>query len=286
MKLARLDDERLGLVTDAGFVDIAGVFAPDPHRPYVDPMVQLIERWDDFRAPLAALERAGFAHVFDPARLGPPLRRPRKMVNLCTEIDKLEAGQKPPIDWFFKSPESVTGPHSRVVLPPHYATGFHVEAEIAVVIGRSCRNVSADEADSVIFGYTAIVDGMGAGLGRVGMGTYFNKSFDTFCPMGPALVVNTKSGLNAASFSVQLALNDVTVAQYSVGDLAHSIPELIADVSSYFQLLPGDIVACGSPMSENFQIAHRDTLKVDVSGIGSMSLDIDDPLCHHRERVA
>jgi 2-keto-4-pentenoate hydratase/2-oxohepta-3-ene-1,7-dioic acid hydratase in catechol pathway len=71
-----------------------------------------------------------------------------------------------------------------------------------------------------------------------------------------------------------------------VGDLAHSIPELIADVSSYFQLLPGDIVACGAPTNESFRIAHRDSVEVRASGLGALSLRVEDPLCRHRERVA
>jgi 2-keto-4-pentenoate hydratase/2-oxohepta-3-ene-1,7-dioic acid hydratase in catechol pathway len=283
MKLGRLDDERLGLVTDAGFISLEGVFKPDPRRPYTDAMVQLIERWDELKGAIAGLESSGSAQELDPARLGPPLRRPRKIVHLTTEVEGLEAGQKPPIDWFFRSPESVTGPIATIVLPPHYATEFVAEAEVAAVIGKRCYMVPSDEANSVIFGYTAVLDTMGEGLGR-GAGTYLNKSFDTFCPMGPTLVVNDGS-VNVGAFDVRLQVNG-GVAEYSVGGLAHSLGELIASVSSFFWLLPGDLVTLGSPTNESHKIAHRDAIKVDVSTIGSMNLTVDDPLCRHRERVA
>src|SRR4051794_35230733 len=284
MKLGRLDDERLGLVTDAGFVDISTVFSPNPRRPYVDTMVQLIERWDELKGPITALQSSASPLALDVSRLGPPLRRPRKIVNLCTEVKDLQPDKKPPIDWFFKSPESVTGPNGQLILPPHYATEFLIEAEIAVVIGQPCRNVPVDEADTVIFGYTAVLDGMGDGLGR-GMGTYFNKSFDTFCPMGPTILINEPS-LDAAAFDVRLDLNGAPAESYSRGSLAHSVAELIADVSTYFQLMPGDVVACGSPTNRSIRIAHGDSITLDVTTIGSMSLSVDDPLCRHRERVA
>jgi 2-keto-4-pentenoate hydratase/2-oxohepta-3-ene-1,7-dioic acid hydratase in catechol pathway len=284
MKLGRLGDDRLGLVTDAGFVDLAGVFKPDPRRPYTDPMVQLIERWDELKSSIAALESSGSPQALDASQLGPPLRRPRKMVHLTTEIEGFEAGQKPPIDWFFRSPESVTGPTATIVLPPHYATEFVAEAEVAMVIGKRCYMVPAEEAGSVIFGYTAVLDAMGEGLGR-GAGTFLNKSFDTFCPMGPTVVVN-EPPVDVAQLSVRLDINGQTATQYSVGQLPHSVGELIASASSFFWLLPGDIVTCGSPTNESFKIAYRDSIQVDVSSIGSMSLTVDDPLCRHRERVA
>jgi 2-keto-4-pentenoate hydratase/2-oxohepta-3-ene-1,7-dioic acid hydratase in catechol pathway len=284
MRLGRLDDERLGLVTDAGFISLENIFKPDPRRPYTDPMVQLIERWDELKGPVAELEVSGSAQELDPARLGPPLRRPRKIVHLTTEVDGFQAGQKPPIDWFFRSPESVTGPTATIVFPPHYATDFVAEAEVAAVIGKRCYSVPAEEADSVVFGYTAVLDAMGEGLGR-GAGTYFNKSFDTFCPMGPTLVVND-ANVDVGAFRVRLEINGSQAAEYSVGGLAHSLGELIASVSSFFWLLPGDLVTLGSPTNESHKIAHRDALKVDVSGIGAMSLTVDDPLCRHRERVA
>jgi 2-keto-4-pentenoate hydratase/2-oxohepta-3-ene-1,7-dioic acid hydratase in catechol pathway len=284
MRLGRLDDERLGLVTDAGFISLETAFKPDPRRPYTDPMVQLIERWDDLKGSISGLESSGSAQPLDSAKLGPPLRRPRKIVHLTTEIAGYEVGQKPPIDWFFRSPESVTGPNSTIVFPPHYATEFVAEAEVAAIIGKRCYMVPAEEAESVVFGYTALLDAMGEGLGR-GAGTYLNKSFDTFCPMGPTLIVNDDS-VDSAAFNVRLEINGAQEAEYSVGQLAHSLGELIASASSFFWLLPGDLVTLGSPTNENYKIAHRDSIKVDVSTIGSMSLTVDDPLCRHRERVA
>jgi 2-keto-4-pentenoate hydratase/2-oxohepta-3-ene-1,7-dioic acid hydratase in catechol pathway len=247
-------------------------------------MVQLIERWDELKSSIAGLEASGRAEALDPARLGPPLRRPRKIVHLTTEIEDFQPGQTPPIDWFFRSPESVTGPNSVIVLPPHYATQFVAEAEVAVVIGKRCYSVPVEEAASVVLGYTAILDVMGEGLGR-GAGTYLNKSFDTFCPMGPTLIVNDPP-IAVGQVSVRLQINGETAAEYYVEQLSHSAAELIASASSFFWLLPGDIVTLGSPTNESFKIAYKDSIRVDVAEIGSMSLTVDDPLCRHRERVA
>jgi 2-keto-4-pentenoate hydratase/2-oxohepta-3-ene-1,7-dioic acid hydratase in catechol pathway len=206
------------------------------------------------------------------------------VVNLCTEFDSVDPATKPPIDWFFKSPESVTGPAGSIVLPPHYASAFYVEPEVAVVIGKRCHDVPADEAESVIFGYTAILDGSAVGLGRVTAGTYFGKSFDSFCPMGPAILVRDPAQ-DVRSFEVQMRLNGERVTRYTIGDLPHSIGELIADVSGYNILLPGDVVGCGSPPGERFQIAHGDVVEAEIAGIGRMSMSVEDPLFRHRVRV-
>lgn len=283
MRLVAMADGRLGVDGGAGIVDIAPIFSPDPRRPFIDPMVQLIERFQDLRPALEERASATGPAQVD-ALVGPPLGRPRKMVNLCTELDTVEPNAKPPIDWFFKSPESVIGTGDSVVLPPHYADGFSIEPELAVVIGQTCRDVPEHEVGGVIFGYTLVLDGAAMGVGR-GMGTYFGKSMDTFCPMGPAILV-AEASQDVPSFEVRMRLNGELVSRYKVVDLPHSIASLIADVSTYATLLPGDVVACGSPTGEDSEIFDGDTIDADITGIGTIRVSVADPLFRHRARVA
>jgi 2-keto-4-pentenoate hydratase/2-oxohepta-3-ene-1,7-dioic acid hydratase in catechol pathway len=285
MKLVTTADGRLGIDGGAGIVDVAPVFVGDPRRPYTDPMVQLIERFPDLRSSLEAHASSADAVSLANAPLGAPLGRPRKMVNLATEHDTVDPGTKPPIDWFFKSPESVVGSGANVVLPPHYATGFYLEAELGVVMGRRSRDVDPDDVENAIFGYTLLLDVSATDVGRPGMGTYFGKSFDSFCPMGPAILVGA-SLQEVSSFEVHLTLNGDVVTRYRIGDLPHSIPELIADVSTFATLLPGDVVACGSPPAERFEIFDNDRVSAQIPAIGSLDVTIKDPLFRHRTRAA
>ena len=89
---------------------------------------------------------------------------------------------------FLESPDSVIGPNGTVVLPNHPVTIVHHEAELALVVGRRAKDLPADErALAALAGYTCAIDVSARGLGRIGP-SRIGKSFDTFTPLGPAIV--------------------------------------------------------------------------------------------------
>lgn len=158
MKLVLYNDYRPGAVTDRGVVDLSPALAAVGDLTAAEVMPALIAHFDYLRDEIDEQAETGEAVPLASVQLRAPNPRPRKL--LCAVANYLEFGRRPrpPIDWFFKSPESVIGPEETVVLPPHAASIFHHEAELAAVIKDSCRNVPASEAMQHIFGYTCFID--------------------------------------------------------------------------------------------------------------------------------
>jgi len=143
---------------------------------------------------------------------------------------------------FLKPPSAVIGPEDAIVLPD--SEQVHHEAELAVVIGKRCKNVPAAEAASVILGYTCMNDVSD----RVAQGWETNwvraKAFDTSAPLGPAILPH---GDASPPFHVTLRVNGELRQDGSTSDLYFSIPILIETISAIMTLEPGDVIATGTP---------------------------------------
>ena len=189
MRIVAFDDHRLGLIgADETVVDITELL--DRYGPLgpEDLLPDLIVHMDELRPELERQAAAGGGTPLEAVRLHSPLTRPSKIV--CLMGNYREGTDRPLqiLDLFFKSPEGISGDGDTVVLPPHQAQIFHHEAEIAVVIGRTAKDLSEEEAMGAIFGYTAYNDVSARGLGRSGINSFLGKSFDTFAGFGPVIV--------------------------------------------------------------------------------------------------
>ena len=166
---------------------------------------------------------------------------------------------------FFKPPSAVIGPGEEIVLPPSSRVDY--EAELAIIIDRRCRNVRAKNAMEVIRGYACMNDVSD----REAQGWEKNwvraKGFDTSAPLGPVIV--TKDEIEGP-FHVVLRLNGEIRQDGSTSDLVFSIPEIIAEITAYITLEPGDVIATGTPAGVG-PLSPTDTVEVEIEGIGTLT---------------
>lgn len=181
--------------------------------------------------------------------------------------DHAEELSLPIPDWpilFLKPPTSLIGPDDPIVYPP-LSTRVDFEAELAIVIKKRCRNVPAERAREYVLGYTCLNDVTARDLQRKDGQWTRAKSFDTFCPLGPCIATDIDP-------------NTVTIESYVNGELKQSsntkhfifpAEELVAKISQVMTLLPGDVIATGTPSGIG-PMQPGDTVEIRVEGIGSL----------------
>ncbi|WP_418317481.1 fumarylacetoacetate hydrolase family protein [Piscinibacter sakaiensis] len=176
---------------------------------------------------------------------------------------------------FTKVPESVTGPDHAVQLPGEaISTQIDYEAELTIVIGRGGRNISRAQAMDHIFGWTIINDVTARDVQIRHNQWDLGKSFDTFCPMGPWIV--TADEFDGRDTRVRCWVNDELRQDARTTDLIFDIPTLIETVSRGITLLPGDIIATGSPagvgmgMNPPRWLASGDVVRIEIDGLGTL----------------
>jgi 2-keto-4-pentenoate hydratase/2-oxohepta-3-ene-1,7-dioic acid hydratase in catechol pathway len=142
----------------------------------------------------------------------------------------------------------------------------HYEGELAVVLGKLCKDVSADRVADVIYGYTCANDVTARDLQR-GDGQWSRaKGFDTFCPLGPWI----ETSLDAGDVQVTTRLDGTTVQDSRTSLMMHGVAALVAHVSSAFTLLPGDVILTGTPAGVG-PVQAGQHVEVEVEGIGVLS---------------
>lgn len=163
---------------------------------------------------------------------------------------------------FMKPSTAVIGPNERIVLPPS-SSRVDYEAELAVVIGRTAKDVPEDQAWDYIWGYCCLNDVTARDLqARDGQWTR-SKSFDTFCPIGPWVVPD----LDPSDLTIEGVLNGEVRQRSSTRELVFKVPQLIAFISGIMTLLPGDVIATGTPSGIG-PLAKGDRFQVRIEGIG------------------
>ena len=171
-----------------------------------------------------------------------------------------EVPQRPLL--FFKPPSAVIGPNDEIVLPK--SSLIHHEAELAVVIGTRCRNVSADEAMSVVLGYTCMNDVSDREAQKWDKNWVRAKGFDTSAPLGPAIVTIDEI---KGPFHVMSRVNGEIRQDGSTADFIFTIPELIEEITHYMTLEPGDVIATGTPAGVG-PLVSGDAVEIEIEEIG------------------
>jgi 2-keto-4-pentenoate hydratase/2-oxohepta-3-ene-1,7-dioic acid hydratase in catechol pathway len=275
------DDARLGVVAnDDTLVDLSDLLQQyDPLGPE-NLLPDLITHFDNLRPELERRVAAGGGKALDAVQLHSPLYRPSKIV--CLIGNYREGTDRPPqiLDIFFKSPEAIVGDGDTVVLPPHQANIFHHEAEIAVVIGRESKDLTDDQVQDAIFGYTVFNDVSARGLGRSHITSFLGKSFDTFAGFGPWIV--TKDELpDVYNLNITVDVDGERRQDYWTSDMEHRINTLLTEISSVTTLHPGDVICCGTNHQGLGAMQDGDTVVTSITGIGSFTLHVKDE--HTRE---
>jgi 2-keto-4-pentenoate hydratase/2-oxohepta-3-ene-1,7-dioic acid hydratase in catechol pathway len=169
---------------------------------------------------------------------------------------------------FAKAATSLLGPGGTVLLPRESAR-VDYEGELGVVIGTRCRRVPADRALDHVFGYTVVCDVTARDLQTKDGQWTRAKGFDTFCPAGPVVV----AGLEPSGLDLSLRVNGVIRQHASTGDMIFDVARIVAHVSAFSTLEPGDLIATGTPEGIG-PLAPGDVVEVRIEGIGSLGFSV------------
>lgn len=175
---------------------------------------------------------------------------------------------------FTKLPTSVTGPGATVDLHPTITQAVDYEIELGVIIGKRGRNIPRERAFEHIFGYTIINDVTARDRQRNHKQWFLGKTLDTFCPMGPW--ITTADEVDAGNLELRCWVNGELRQSANTRDLIFDIPTLIATISAGTTLLPGDVIATGTPAGVGIGfdppkfLKPGDTVRMSISGLGEL----------------
>lgn len=259
MRIARFtngDDPRFGIVT--GDVDDYGI--PDE-----DSVITALVG-DPLYVGLQATDEQ--LRLSDARLLSPVLPR-SKVVGIGRNYaaHAAEMGSELPDEplMFLKPNTSVVGPGDPVFYPDQ-TEELHYEGELAVVIGRICRDVPKEKYADVVHGYTIGNDVTARDLQRKDGQFTRAKGFDSFCPLGPWV----ETELDVSDLRVQTYLNGDVKQDGRTSDLIFDVPTLIAFVTSVMTLLPGDVILTGTPEGVG-PMKPGDEVEVSIQGIGNLT---------------
>ena len=211
-----------------------------------------------------------------------PVPRPGKLICIGLNYRDHAAESNMPIPErpvvFSKFATAVIGPGEPVVLPP---TSMQVdyEAELAVVIGRRAKNVSAGRALDYVLGYTAFNDVSARDFQFADGQWQRGKSCDTFAPMGPK-IVTSDAVPNPHKLAIKLTLNGQVMQDSNTDQSIFGVPELIEFLSQTITLEPGDVIATGTPPGVGFArkppvfLHPGDEMEVDIEGVGKLNTPV------------
>jgi 2-keto-4-pentenoate hydratase/2-oxohepta-3-ene-1,7-dioic acid hydratase in catechol pathway len=212
------------------------------------------------------------------ARLEAPIPRPARNVFCLGRNYKEHAAERGaaapehPV-YFTKAPETVVGPGAKVI--HHTATKeLDYEVELTVVIGAAGKDIAREQALTHVFGYTIINDVTARDVQKRHQQWFHGKSMDTFCPMGPVLVTADEIP-DPQQLSVAMRINGETRQSSHTSKMIFPVDECIAVLSQGFTILPGDVIATGTPEGVGAALGKflkaGDKMEADVEKIGVLS---------------
>lgn len=174
---------------------------------------------------------------------------------------------------FIKATSSVCGPRDPIVLPSHSPDSIDHEAELAIVIGKSARNIPEAEAGEYILGYTVANDVSNRAV-QFSDGQWARaKSYDTFCPLGPEIV----TGLDGDQLDIICRVDGEVRQSSNTSDMIFSCRQIVSYLSRFMTLLPGTVILTGTPEGVGFSrkppvfLRAGQTLETEIAGIGRLS---------------
>lgn len=272
MKLVRFGGGRIGVLQDGLIHDATVAVGLDPASWPPVGMTRLIKDFNAFRPKLESVVKSpGIALA--KVRLDAPIIWPNKLiaypVNFVEHGIERNVTLRADVNGFFlKANSSLSGPQDPIVLPDLPDREIHHECELAVVIGKTVRNVSATDALGCVFGYACLIDVTVRGKeDRV-----MRKSYDTFCPIGPSIVTADEVG-DPSALGLRLWVNDELRQQANTQDLILDVPNMISMASSVATLYPGDVIASGTPAGVG-PIKAGDIVTIEVERLGRMTVPV------------
>lgn len=218
--------------------------------------------------PFADFELSGTKVPLSKVRLLPPVL-PNKVVGIGRNYadHAAELGNEVPDTpvAFFKPSTSVIGPGDAIAYPS-FSQEVHYEAELAVVIGRMCREVPRERARDVILGYTCANDVTARDVQKRENQWARAKGFDSSCPLGPWV----ETDLDPSDLTIQCTVNGEQRQLGRTAEMVRSIEDLIVHISEAMTLLPGDVILTGTPAGVG-PLNVGDEVAVTIEGIGTLT---------------
>lgn len=219
----------------------------------------------EITSPFGEAKRTGKKFFLKDLCILPPVR-PSKIVavglNYRDHIAELNSPVPENPILFLKPSTSVIGPNEPILLPPH-SQRVDYEAELAVVIRKRAFRVKRSEVHDYILGYTCFNDVTARDIQAKDVQWTRAKSFDTFAPLGPWI----ETEINPADCTVRSFVNGVLRQEGNTRMLLFPVEELVTFISEVMTLLPGDVIATGTPQGVG-PLAPGDVVEVEVEGIG------------------
>jgi 2-keto-4-pentenoate hydratase/2-oxohepta-3-ene-1,7-dioic acid hydratase in catechol pathway len=273
MKLARFDDNRIGIVRGDDIIDITDVVDGRPREWPPVAMNRLIANFAEFRGKLEAAARSK-GKPLGTVKLLTPIPWPNKVIAYPVNYHEhgIEMGSSYRANnqgFFFKPPSALSGPSDPIVLPVNAGRRIDHECELAIVIAKQGRDISRDDYRDYVFGFSCLIDAVIRGKEE----RVTRKGFDTFCPVGPWIVTADEVGDAASHLQGRLWVNGELKQDANTRDLILNIAGMIEMASSVMTLYPGDIIAAGTPAGVG-PIRHGDKVKIEFERVGSMTLDV------------
>ena len=284
MRLAIFDDQRLGVVEGDAIYDVTAA-APGWYEPWPPvAMLRLIAEWERLRPVVLAARAEASGRPLASVTLRSPIpytsnivaapANYRRHVGELGERGVAKVGQSAnELGFFLKATSSLVGAGEAIVLPKDSRRRFDHESELAVIVGRTARNVPRAEALGYVFGYACLVDvTMRLEPGAPAEERPTRKSFDTFTPLGPWIVTADEIE-DPQALDNQLWVNGEIRHDANTRDMTVGVAALIELASSVMTLRPGDVIASGTPEGVG-PIRPGDTVKIVIGGVGAMELPV------------
>ncbi len=280
MRLCRFGNERLGVIDGHEVIDVTAVTEDLPsHRyplPKFDPLIADLGR---LRPVIDRLARTAARYPLDDVELISPVANPGKIVAAPVNyVRHLEEARMDPaihhqnqiaeiqrVGLFLKATSSVVGASSGVAIRHADRRNDH-EIELAVVIGKRADRVAAEDAFGFVAGYTIGLDMTIRGPEERSL----RKSLDSFTVLGPWLVTADELD-DPSALDLVLTVNGETRQTANTRDLIIDIPHLIAFASSFYTLMPGDVLMTGTPEGVG-PVLPGDAIRASIGGIGSIDV--------------
>lgn len=255
---------------------------------YPNDMLSLIQNWDQSMPEVltafdwlthskdAVLQKEA-THSLSQVEIEAPLSNPSKVV--CVGLNyrdhcldhHLPIPERPLL--FSKFPSSITGPYGDVCWSKATSKNVDYEAELAIVIKKTCRNVRPEEALEYVAGYSVLNDISARDVQFADVQWVRGKSFDTFCPYGPYLVTADEVP-DPQRLPIRLLLNDQVMQDSNTSQMIFPCDEIISYISQTSTLHPGDLIAtgtpngCGAAREPQVYLHDGDRLVVEIENIG------------------
>jgi 2-keto-4-pentenoate hydratase/2-oxohepta-3-ene-1,7-dioic acid hydratase in catechol pathway len=270
-------DARLGIVEGESVVATASLGHGVPGT-----MADLLAAWPDALGVLQAAYRAADqpeTAAVNAVELLAPVPRPGKIVaagvNYATHAaEGNRAAPDHPV-LFAKLPTSVIGQGAEIRWSPELTQAVDFEAELAVVIGRTCRRTDESEALAYVAGYTCLNDVSARDLQYSDKQFVRAKSLDTFCPMGPWLVTADEIA-DPQALRVRCLVNGEVMQDASTAEMIFGVAALVSFCSQAFTLEPGDVIATGTPSGVGWfrdpkrMLRDGDEVVIDIEHVGRL----------------